>query len=272
MDEIPTALREGNKKSKGNKWSIRDQKFGDRTSRNRGMIWLIVALLTLFVVSMGLNIIQNNRASEPVVITEPENGTSSTPQPEQIAPEPEISEQPTEIIDNILGHLAYEEAPLEELRPISADGRIKLRERAAQRYNEMVADAKAQRINLVALSGFRAISEQEYLFFDVKEQRNQVASQRAEVSAPPGYSEHHTGYAVDIGDGYYPDTHLQESFENTPAYQWLKANAPRYSFELSFPRDNLQGISYEPWHWRFVGDTHSLKTFYRARELTTPLE
>jgi len=270
MDEIPTALREGNKKSKGNKWSIRDQKFGDRTSRNNVIIWLIVALLTLFVVSMTLNVIQNNRASEPVVITERENETPSNPQLEQIPPE--IPEQQTVVVDNILGHLAYEEAPLEELRPITADGRIKLRQRAAQRYNEMVADARSQKINLVALSGFRAISEQEYLFFDVKEQRNQVASQRAEVSAPPGYSEHHTGYAVDIGDGYYPDTHLQESFENTPAYQWLEANAPRYSFELSFPRNNLQGISYEPWHWRFVGDTHSLKTFYRARKLTTPLE
>jgi len=91
------------------------------------------------------------------------------------------------------------------------------------------------------------------------------------VSAPPGHSEHHTGYAVDIGDGNNPSTNLQESFENTAAYRWLEANASRYSFELSFPRDNLQGISYEPWHWRFVGDRHSLETFYRVRELTTPL-
>lgn len=84
----------------------------------------------------------------------------------------------------------------------------------------------------------------------------------------PGYSEHHTGYAIDIGDGARPDTHLSEAFEDTPAFRWLEKNAARFSFELSFPRHNPQGVSYEPWHWRFVGDRHSLQTFYRARQLT----
>ncbi|MBE9223824.1 M15 family metallopeptidase, partial [Cyanobacterium stanieri LEGE 03274] len=175
------------------------------------------------------------------------------------------------IPDNILGHIAYEEAPPSELTPITADGRIRLRKKAAERFNAMVRDARSQGIILVPISGFRSIAEQEYLFFEVKEQRNQDARKRAEVSAPPGRSEHHTGYAVDIGDGNNSSTNLQESFENTPAYQWLEANASSYSFELSFPRNNLQGISYEPWHWRFVGDTHSLETFYQAQELTTPL-
>lgn len=43
--------------------------------------------------------------------------------------------------------------------------------------------------------------------------------------------------------------------------------AGRYHFELSFPKDNLQGIMYEPWHWRFVGDDHSLHTFYAQHKL-----
>ncbi|HEY9618014.1 MAG TPA: D-alanyl-D-alanine carboxypeptidase family protein, partial [Microcoleaceae cyanobacterium] len=54
--------------------------------------------------------------------------------------------------------------------------------------------------------------------------------------------------------------------EQTAAFQWLQANAAHYSFELSFPKDNRQGVSYEPWHWRYVGDIQSLKTFYRARQ------
>ena len=58
---------------------------------------------------------------------------------------------------------------------------------------------------------------------------------------------------------------VEPGFENTAAFHWLEANAARYSFELSFPRDNPQGISYEPWHWRFVGDRESLETFYKAR-------
>jgi D-alanyl-D-alanine carboxypeptidase len=90
-------------------------------------------------------------------------------------------------------------------------------------------------------------------------------AQRAEVSAPSGYSEHHTGYAVDIGDGKAPALNLKIDFENTAAFKWLKANAARFSFEMSFPRNNAQGLSYEPWHWRYVGDRDSLETFYKAR-------
>ncbi|BCX12864.1 MAG: D-alanyl-D-alanine carboxypeptidase [Thermosynechococcus sp.] len=170
--------------------------------------------------------------------------------------------------ENLLGHLPYEEAPLAELEPVSADGQIKLRRAAAERFRAMVAAAQQEGVVLIPLSGFRSKQDQDYLFFEVKEQRAQRASERALVSAPPGYSEHHTGYAIDIGDGARPQTHLKEAFEDTPAFRWLGKNAARFSFELSFPRNNPQGVSYEPWHWRFVGDRHSLQTFYRARQLT----
>lgn len=172
------------------------------------------------------------------------------------------------LTENLLGHLPYTEAPLSELEPVTADGQIKLRRAAAERFRAMVSAAQQEGVVLVPLSGFRSKQDQDYLFFEVKEQRAQRTTERALVSAPPGYSEHHTGYAVDIGDGHRPDTHLKETFEDTPAFQWLQKNAARFSFELSFPRNNPQGVSYEPWHWRFVGDRHSLQTFYRARQLT----
>lgn len=168
---------------------------------------------------------------------------------------------------NILGHLPYEEAPANSLQAITANGSIKLRTAAAESFLAMQSAAWSEGIDLVPISGFRSIKDQEYLFFEVKAERGQVASKRAEVSAPPGYSEHHTGYAIDIGDGGNPGTNLSVSFENTLAFSWLKANAPYYSFELSFPPDNPQGISYEPWHWRYVGDRHSLETFYKAQSL-----
>ena len=87
------------------------------------------------------------------------------------------------------------------------------------------------------------------------------------MSAPPGYSEHHTGYAIDIGDGQVPATNVSRNFEKTKAFQWLKKHAAAYSFELSFPLNNPQGVNYEPGHWRYVGDTDSLKTFYQAQQL-----
>ncbi|WP_013324183.1 M15 family metallopeptidase [Gloeothece verrucosa] len=172
-------------------------------------------------------------------------------------------------LENVLGHLPYQEAPASELKPVTPDGRIRLRVGAAEKFKQMQTAARADGIILNLISGFRSVKEQEYLFFGVKEQRNQETKKRAEVSAPPGYSEHHTGYAFDVGDGKVPSANLNTHFENTPAFRWLKNNAAKYSFELSFPRNNPQGVSYEPWHWRFVGDRKSLETFYKAEQLKT---
>ncbi|MCS6958464.1 MAG: M15 family metallopeptidase [Pseudanabaenaceae cyanobacterium SKYGB_i_bin29] len=191
---------------------------------------------------------------------------SRTPksQPTQIKPVP----APLPAPDTLFGHYAYDEAPASDLVTIAiaADGyELKLRRAAAQNFMRMQRDAKAVGINLVPLSGYRSKEEQEHLFFGIGQERNQIPAERAKVSAPPGYSEHHTGYAIDIGDGDNPSTDLAETFAQTEAYQWLRHNAARYGFELSFPPNNPQGVMYEPWHWRFVGDTDSLKTFYKVR-------
>ncbi|WP_448561818.1 M15 family metallopeptidase [Trichothermofontia sp.] len=167
----------------------------------------------------------------------------------------------------LLGHLAYAEAPPESLTAITADGSLKLRTAAADKFLAMQTDARAAGVELVPLSAYRSQQDQEHLFFDVKAARGQNPTERAEVSAPPGHSEHHTGYAIDIGDGAQPETHLQFSFAETAAFQWLQENAAYYNFELSFPENNPQGVAYEPWHWRFVGDRDSLETFYKARQL-----
>jgi D-alanyl-D-alanine carboxypeptidase len=60
---------------------------------------------------------------------------------------------------------------------------------------------------------------------------------------------------------------LSSSFESTPAFNWLKANANRFHFRLSFPQGNSQGVNYEPWHWRFEGSAEALRTFEAAQRL-----
>ena len=72
------------------------------------------------------------------------------------------------------------------------------------------------------------------------------------INAIPGYSEHHTGRALDLhaGDG----KPLESAFENHPAFAWLCENAAEFNFHLSYPRDNPSGIDYEPWHWCFSSD------------------
>lgn len=197
--------------------------------------------------------------------------TASQPTPPPATPTPATAQStqkvnpPKQASDRLLGHFAYPQAPLQELQPIVTNGNIKMRQPAAQEFRAMVQAARASGIILVPISGFRSIQEQQHVYFDIKAQRGQTVTKRAEVSAPPGYSEHHTGYAVDIGDGATPATNLSPNFDKTKAFQWLSANAARFHFEMSFPKDNPQGVSYEPWHWRFVGDRKSLETFYKAR-------
>ncbi len=71
------------------------------------------------------------------------------------------------------------------------------------------------------------------------------------VSAAPGYSEHHTGRAVDLTT---PGTRpLEEDFEATPAFEWLTGTAEDFGFRMSYPRNNRHGIAYEPWHWMWTG-------------------
>ncbi len=166
--------------------------------------------------------------------------------------------------DQVLGHYRYAEAPQSELEPV-ADG-IKMHKAAAPKFLAMVDAAQAEGVNLVLISGFRSVEDQTHLFFDVKAERGQNTDTRADVSAPPGYSEHHTGYAADIGDANESSTNLSQSFDQTAAFKWLQKNAAYYSFEMSFAKGNPEKVSYEPWHWRYVGDRKSLEIFYRARK------
>jgi D-alanyl-D-alanine carboxypeptidase len=165
----------------------------------------------------------------------------------------------------LLGHFPYQEVAAAE-RVTVAPG-LELHRDAAAALLAMQDAARADGIELVLLSAFRSLALQKQLFFDVKSERNQSALERARVSAPPGYSEHSTGYAVDLGDGAAPQTNLSPSFEQTAAYAWLQANAARYHFVLSFPLGNAQGVNYEPWHWRYEGSAQALQVFEPAQRL-----
>ena len=125
---------------------------------------------------------------------------------------------------------------------------------------KMREHAKKDGIFLVFLSGFRSINLQEEIFYSLKSIRNQVATERARVSAPPGYSEHSTGFAIDIGDLNKRETDFEVEFENTDAFKWLKKNAAKYHFKLSFNKNN-KSVDYEPWHWRYEGSIEALKVF-----------
>jgi D-alanyl-D-alanine carboxypeptidase len=165
----------------------------------------------------------------------------------------------------LLGHFPYPDTRAADLVAIAPG--LQLRPEAARALETMRAAADADGIALTVLSAYRSVALQKQLFFDVKAERNQTSADRARVSAPPGFSEHSTGYAVDLGDGREPGTNLSERFETTEAYRWLDRHAARFHFVRSFPKGNRQGVSYEPWHWRFEGSSEALEMFEPAQRL-----
>ncbi len=158
----------------------------------------------------------------------------------------------------ILGHLPYAEISKEKLVLIEPNIEVHMDMRDS--LLRMREEAKKDGIYLVFLSGYRSINLQNDIFFSLKSIRNQEAAERARVSAPPGYSEHSTGFAIDIGDATQRETDFETDFENTDAFRWLIRNAAKFHFKLSFTRDN-KFIDYEPWHWRYEGSIEALKIF-----------
>ena len=160
--------------------------------------------------------------------------------------------------NRVLGHLPYDEISKEKL--VSIEPNIKVHVDMRDSLLKMKEAAKNDGIYLIFLSGYRSINLQKEIFYSLKSIRNQNAAERARVSAPPGYSEHSTGFAIDIGDATQRDTDFETEFENTNAFRWLLKNASKYHFKLSFNKNNKY-IDYEPWHWRYEGSIEALKVF-----------
>jgi len=161
----------------------------------------------------------------------------------------------------ILGHLPYNETPKEKLVLIEPNIEVHMDMRDS--LINMREEAKKDGIYLVFLSGYRSINLQKEIFYSLKSIRNQEAAERARVSAPPGYSEHSTGFAIDIGDATQREKDFETDFENTDAFRWLIKNAAKFHFKLSFNKDNRY-IDYEPWHWGYEGSIEALKVFERS--------
>ncbi|MDX1507492.1 MAG: D-alanyl-D-alanine carboxypeptidase family protein [Woeseiaceae bacterium] len=116
----------------------------------------------------------------------------------------------------------------------------------AAAWQAMVAAAAGDGVTLLIVSGFRSVDYQARLIRK-KINAGQTIEEILAVNAAPGYSEHHSGNAVDIATpGSRP---LTEEFEDTEAFRWLLKNAETYGFSMTYPRHNPWGFIYEPWHW-----------------------
>ena len=148
-------------------------------------------------------------------------------------------------------HYRYEDCELSQL--VKVDG-FRIRKDCAEAFKEMKKSAKRDGIRIKVVSGYRSSHYQIQVFRRKFKDRkgnylyptDEQMKARLTYSAPSGYSEHHTGLAVDINE-------TEDWFKDSPAYDWLLNNASGFGFELSFPENNVQGLGFEPWHWRYIG-------------------
>lgn len=168
------------------------------------------------------------------------------------------------------GHFPYAEADRSQLITVASYAQQEyqrfeqLDKETALQLMKMIYAARDVGVWIVAVSGFRDFANQELLFKNQIQKRGSP-EEAAKLSAPPGYSEHHTGYAVDLADGSFPKQDITYEFEKSKAYQWLTVHAKEFGFEISFPANNTQGVSYEPWHWRFIGSPRAVEVFAASK-------
>lgn len=134
--------------------------------------------------------------------------------------------------------------------------------RAIDDLNAMMKAARNSGIsNFWIQSSFRSVTKQKELYENsiqkyLKQGKTEQEAERLTLLFlnKPGCSDHNLGLAVDFN-------YVENSFAKSKAFSWLQQNASDYGFILRYPKEkeSITKISYESWHWRYVGQEHAKK-------------
>ncbi len=149
-----------------------------------------------------------------------------------------------------------------EMKLSSIDQYRKFDSRAIKYLQDMIEDMREEGVsNIWVQSSYRSVEEQETVYNNkVKYYKEQGKTEKEakrlteETINKPGHSEHSLGLAVDFN-------YVNGDFEETKAFKWLKENGEEYGFILRYPKEkeNITKVTYEPWHWRYVGKENAKK-------------
>ncbi|MGI5935630.1 MAG: M15 family metallopeptidase [Oscillospiraceae bacterium] len=246
-----------------------------------------IAGLALAALLVCLFLLVYTRAGEEAVLPDKqESALTETPQPVSSdvpapeltpepspepppAPSPEPSPEPEPDLPDIdLDSWEYRlvnkdsllekdyESPLTEL-----EGGQYFDSRAVDALKEFIAAARNEGLTVILRSSYRSYATQEYLFNRKLAEKQQSGlpyeeayAAASRIVAVPGTSEHQLGLACDIVDGHYE--YLNESLAETKLLTWMRENCAKYGFIVRYPEDKQEvtGIMYEPWHFRYVGN------------------
>lgn len=244
-----------------------------RRRRNRRIL-LVLLVILLLGAAWGIT-----RAIEHWIATAPSSSQSqsapaptvppasqSTPsssQPQSESTDVPMSADPLLILANKDNPLPADYAP--DLAYLEG-GSYQMQSEAAAAFDRMKNAANATGLHLMACSTYRSVERQTELFnAEIQKWMGQgmdeaaAREQAATVVMVPGCSEHNTGLAVDVGS--ITNQRVEEDFENEPEFAWLQEHAAEYGFILRYPADKVEvtGVTYEPWHYRYVGVENAQK-------------
>ena len=239
------------------------------TIRRRTVLALTLVLLLLALALGVVLALRNSGATGPAAAPAPVTTSSSpraaptvsstpTPTPTPTTPSAAPSFDRTQLSIDDPASLWVVVDKARPLSPIDAaptdlvpiGGGYELRAEAAQAMDTMLAAAAADGLTITVQSAYRPYDYQVALF---SAQVARFGEEQAEVQvARPGYSEHQTGLAADVGGG---GCDIESCFATTVEGQWIAANASRFGFLVRYPdgKQDVTGFKYEPWHVRYVG-------------------
>ena len=250
------------------------------------VFFLGIVLAVIFVAFFFKNLLSNNEDTVSITTTTGSEQTSDTTEAEESETESETTTQTTTRIATSATSTTAKEADVtvspeslfyeaelpmlinashalpSNYKPdlVSIGNGFSLERRAAAAWGALETAAAKDGVSIWAISAYRSIEKQQSLFDNgvKKRMNNGMSKQEAEIEtakwiAYPGKSEHNSGFAVDVNE-------VNESFENTKTFKWLQNNAYKYGFILRYPKNKVSvtGISYEPWHYRYVGSNHAV--------------
>lgn len=244
-----------------------------RRRRNRRILLLLFVLLLLGAAWGITRAIEHWTAtapsssqsqSAPAPTAPPASqSTPSSSQPQSESTDVPASADPLLILANKDNPLPADYAP--DLAYLEG-GSYQMQSEAAAAFDRMKNAANATGLQLMACSTYRSVERQTELFnAEIQKWMGQgmdeaaAREQAATVVMVPGCSEHNTGLAVDVGS--ITNQRVAEDFENEPEFAWLQEHAAEYGFILRYPADKVEvtGVTYEPWHYRYVGVENAQK-------------
>ncbi|WP_438313301.1 M15 family metallopeptidase [Sporosarcina sp. FA9] len=294
------------KKKRKNKHKFRSTK--KKSSKKLTMVLFITALLMTGLVvwvaindwdveksfgeiSIKLGLVENETVepeTEPEVEIpldvedNPEDLDEDLPGEEPVISDDDEDPEPSPVVDGG-GYIEGQELPLQptyiknvlianKTYPLPATFAPGESKEAREMFDKMAAEAALSGYKLTAFSTYRSFEYQTGLY---KRYADKEGPEKADqYSARPGYSEHQTGLAFDIGEVNQEKIWLTAEFGESSAGKWLAENAHRYGFIMRYPlgKENITGYMYESWHFRYVGESIASEIYATKGTLEEYLE